>query len=71
LYVLTLAAQVAGCSLRTTETTDPRVTLVAAASTTGTIAAGAYTRSGVTGSAPDPWGTPADEIPVRIAVRWA
>lgn len=71
LYVLTIAAQVASCSLRTTETTDPRVTLVAAASITGTIAAGAYTRSGVTGSAPDPWGTPSDEVPVRMAVRWA
>lgn len=71
LYVLTVAAQVAGCTLRTTETTDPRVTLAAAASITGTVAAGAYTRTGVTGAAPNPWGTPSDEVPVRLAVRWA
>jgi hypothetical protein len=70
-YAMMIAAQVAGCSLRTVETYDPRVTLAGTTGWTGTVASGAYARAGVTGAAPNPFGVPVDEVPVRIALRWA
>jgi len=69
-YALMVAAQVAGCSLRTVETYDPRVTLAGTTGWTGTVSSGAYARAGVTGAAPNPFGVPSDEVPIRIALRW-
>lgn len=69
-YVAAIAAQVAGCTVRTTETYDPRVTVSGTAGWTGTVANGAYVRTGVTGAPPDPFGVPLDEVPIRIALRW-
>jgi hypothetical protein len=68
-YCLAVAAQTAGCSLRVTETYDPRATMSAFPG--GTVAVGGYAKASVTGTPPDPWGTPLDEVPVRLAVRFA
>jgi len=69
-YAMAVAAQVAGCALRTVETYDPRVTLAGTTGWTGTVASGAFARAGVTGAPPDPFGVPSDEVPIRIALRW-
>jgi hypothetical protein len=70
-YIFAVAVQVAGCTLRTTETYDPRVTVSGTAGWIGTVATGAYSKAGVTGAPPDPWGATVDEVPIRVAIRWA